>query len=429
MKLSVEDATKEIYANHKVILKTNSGEFRVGDVLRIQSDNNVCGVTVHVVENGDGKILIDKYLCDNLGIKLGGVADVEKIDPKYADIVEITVPEEFLIGGVEKNAINIIKKRLIGKPIYKGNKEAIVIKKEVRLIQINETVPSGIVIPVDSTKFRSIATKRAIKAKGLLREEREDPLITTPKTSFSDIGGLEDVKQELKDNIVDGIKNPEFFRKYGTPPSKTTLLHGPPGTGKTLLAEAVATESGAKLILTGTETYSKWLGESEERIRSKFSKAIENVPCILFFDEIDAIAHVRDGRITDTVVTQIIKAMDYVKDADGVFVIAATNRIDRIDPAIRRRFDYEIEVPLPNEKARKNIFDVHLRNKPLGKDVTTKKLASFTGGCSGSDIETICKKAVRKAMRERGSVKMAHFEEAIKEHTHATGEPASVMYR
>ena len=423
MRLSVEDATKEIYANHKVILKTNSGEFRVGDVLRIQSDNNVCGVTVHVVENGDGKILIDKYLCNNLGIKPGDVADVEKIDPKYADIIEITVPEEFLMEGVEKNAINIIKKRLSGKPIHKGNKEAIVIKKEVRLIQINETVPSGIVIPVDSTKFRSVAVKRAIGVEG------KGALITTPTTSFSDIGGLEDVKQELSDNIIDGIKNPEFFRKYGTLPSKTILLYGPPGTGKTLLAEAVATESGAKLILTGTETYSKWLGESEERIRSKFSKALENAPCILFFDEIDAIAHVRDGRITDTVVTQMIKAMDYVKDADGVFVIAATNRIDRIDPAIRRRFDYELEVPLPNEKTRKNIFDVHLRNKPLGKDVTTKKLASFTGGCSGSDIETICKKAVRKAMREKGSVKMAHFEEAIKEHTHATGEPASVMYR
>nr|QNO46343.1 VCP-like ATPase [Methanosarcinales archaeon ANME-2c ERB4] len=429
MRLSVEDATKEIYANHKVILKTNSGEFRVGDVLRIQSDNNVCGATVHVVENGDGKILIDKYLCDNLGIKPGDVTDVEKIDPKYADIVEITVPEEFLMEGVEKNAINITKKRLIGKPIYKGNKEAIVIKKEVRLIQINETVPSGIVIPVDSTKFRSVAVKRAIKAEGLLRDEREDPLITTPTTSFSDIGGLEDVKQELSDNIIDGIKNPEFFRKYGILPSKTILLYGPPGTGKTLLAEAVATESGAKLILTGTETYSKWLGESEERIRSKFSKALENAPSILFFDEIDAIAHVRDGRITDTVVTQMIKAMDYVKDADGVFVIAATNKIDRIDPAIRRRFDYELEVPLPNEKTRKKIFDVHLRNKPLGKDVTIKKLALFTGGCSGSDIETICKKAVRKAMREKGSVKMAHFEEVIKEHTHATGEPASVMYR
>ncbi|RLG30929.1 hypothetical protein DRO03_02830 [Methanosarcinales archaeon] len=427
MRLSVEDATKEIYANHKVILKTNSGKFRAGDVLRIQSDNNVCGATVHTVENGDEKILIDKYLCDNLGIKLGDVADVEKINPKYADIVEITVPEEFLMEGVEKNAINIIKNRLSGKPVYKGNKEAIVIKKEVRLIQINETVPPGIVISVNSTKFRSVAAKRVSKAEGLPQGDIEVPLIPTPKTSFSDIGGLENVKQELRENIVDGIKNPELSGIYDIL-SKTILLHGPPGTGKTLLAEAVATESGAKLILTGTETYSKWLGESEERIRSKFSKAIENVPCILFFDEIDAIAHVRDGRITDTVVTQIIKAMDYVKNTDGIFIIAATNRIDRIDPAIRRRFDSTIEVPLPNKKTRDTIFDVHLRNKPIEKDVTTKKLASLTGDCSGSDIETICKKAIRKAMHEKGNVNMAHFEEAIKEHTHTTREPASVMY-
>jgi len=428
MKLSAEDATKEIYANHKVILKTDSGEIQKGDVLRIQSGNKICGAIVYAVETGDEKILIDKYLRDNLGIELGGATDVEKMDPKYADIVEITVPKEFLIEGVEKDATNTIKKRLIGKPIYKGNKEAVVIKKKVRLVQINETVPSGIVIPIDSTKFRSVATKRAIKAEWLSRDGGDDLSVTTPEISFSDIGGLEDVKQELKDNIVDGIKNPELFWEYGTSPAKTILLYGPPGTGKTLLAEAVATEAGAKLILTGTETYSKWLGESEERIRSKFSKALKNVPCVLFFDEIDAIAHVRDGRITDTVVTQIIKAMDYVKDADGVFIIAATNRIDRIDPAIRRRFDYGIEVPLPDEKSREKIFDVHLRNKPIEKDVTTKKLASMTRGCSGSDIETICKKAVRKAMREKGTVKMAHFEDVIRGHTHATGERASVIY-
>jgi len=197
MKLSAEDATKEIYANHKVILKTDSGEIQKGDALRIQSGNKICGAIVYAVETGDEKILIDKYLRDNLGIELGGATDVEKMDPKYADIVEITVPEEFLMEGVEKDATNTIKKRLIGKPIYKGNKEAVVIKKKVRLVQINETVPSGIVIPIDSTKFRSVATKRAIKAEWLSRDGGDNLSVTTPEISFSDIGGLEDVKQEL----------------------------------------------------------------------------------------------------------------------------------------------------------------------------------------------------------------------------------------
>ncbi|WP_297458098.1 CDC48 family AAA ATPase [Thermococcus sp.] len=230
-------------------------------------------------------------------------------------------------------------------------------------------------------------------------------LIEIPNVRWEDIGGLEDVKQELREAVEWPLKYPEAFQGLGITPPKGILLYGPPGTGKTLLAKAVANESQANFIaIKGPEVLSKWVGETEKNIREIFRKARQAAPTIIFIDEIDAIAPRRGtdvNRVTDRLINQLLTEMDGIQENSGVVVIGATNRPDIIDPALLRpgRFDRLILVPAPDEKARLEIFRVHTRRVPLAEDVDLEELARRTEGYTGADIEALVREAALTAMR------------------------------
>jgi transitional endoplasmic reticulum ATPase len=224
--------------------------------------------------------------------------------------------------------------------------------------------------------------------------------------TWEQIGGLDDIKRTLIESVVYGIKKPEAFKPLGIKPPKGILLYGPPGTGKTMMAKAVARDCGGHFIpVRGPEIRSKWFGESEEKVRFIFAKAREVAPCVIFFDEIDALVPVR-GReasgLTDSIVNQILTEFDNLKEADGVFVLGATNLPDILDPAILRpgRFDRQIYVPLPDEKQRESIFHIYLcDNTKLDPNVNILELARITEGFSGADISEVCYLAGRYALR------------------------------
>ncbi|NJE41679.1 CDC48 family AAA ATPase [Thermococcus sp. GR6] len=230
-------------------------------------------------------------------------------------------------------------------------------------------------------------------------------LIEMPNVRWEDIGGLDEVKQELREAVEWPLKYPKAFQRLGIDPPRGVLLYGPPGTGKTLLAKAVATESEANFIgIRGPEVLSKWVGESEKRIREIFRKARQAAPTVIFIDEIDAIAPARGSdmnRVTDRLINQLLTEMDGIEKNSGVVVIAATNRPDILDPALLRpgRFDRLILVPAPDEKARLEILKVHTRRVPLAKDVNLRELAKKTEGYSGADLEALVREAALIAMR------------------------------
>jgi transitional endoplasmic reticulum ATPase len=248
--------------------------------------------------------------------------------------------------------------------------------------------------------------------------------IEVPRVRWEDVGGLENVKQELREAVEWPLKYPERFKKFGLRPPKGILLFGPPGTGKTLLAKAVATESGANFIaVRGPEIFSKWVGESEKTVREIFRKARMAAPAVIFIDEIDALATARglggDSLVSERVVAQLLAEMDGVKALENVVVIAATNRPDLVDPALLRpgRFDRIIYVPPPDFRARLEILLIHTKATPLAKDVDLEELARRTEGYSGADLELLVREATFLALREdinAKEVSMRHFEEALR---------------
>ncbi len=250
-------------------------------------------------------------------------------------------------------------------------------------------------------------------------------LVEVPDVKWEDIGGLEQVKQILREAVELPFRNPEIFEMAGIRPTKGILLFGPPGTGKTLLAKAVATESEANFIaVRGPELLSKWVGESERGIREVFKKARQAAPCVVFFDEIDAIAPARgmrfgDSGVTERMVNQLLTEMDGIQTLKNVVVIAATNRIDIIDPALLRpgRFDSIIYVPPPDLSARVSILKIHTRKMPLDSNVDLNDIAARTEGYTGADLEALCREAGMIAIRENLKplkVTKEHFEQALK---------------
>jgi transitional endoplasmic reticulum ATPase len=250
-------------------------------------------------------------------------------------------------------------------------------------------------------------------------------LVQVPDIKWDDIGGLESAKQELQEAVEWPLKYPESFEKFGVRPPRGVLIYGPPGTGKTLLAKAVANESDANFIaVKGPELLSKWVGESEKGVREVFRKARQTAPTVIFFDEIDSIASTRGGSSTDSgvtqrVVNQLLTEIDGLEELQDVAVIAATNRVDIIDPALTRpgRFDRHVKVDDPDEDARVAIFKVHTAKMPLADDVDLQVLAKRTDGFVGADIEAVCREAVMLTLRESlesEKVDMKHFKEAMK---------------
>ncbi len=248
--------------------------------------------------------------------------------------------------------------------------------------------------------------------------------IESPNVHWDKIGGLDDVKKELEETLEWPIKRRKDFERLNIKPPRGVLLYGAPGTGKTLLAKAVATETEANFILIkGPELLSKWVGESERAVRKIFEKARQSSPCIICFDEIDAIAPRRgvsaDSHATERVINQLLTEMDGLQSLNEVMVVATTNRPDIIDPAFLRpgRFDRIIYIGVPDKKARKAIFEVHTKNMPLAKDIDINKMAEKTENYVGADIEAICREAAIFALREdikTKNIRMKHFQEAMK---------------
>jgi transitional endoplasmic reticulum ATPase len=250
-------------------------------------------------------------------------------------------------------------------------------------------------------------------------------LVEKPNVRWDDVGGLTKVKQQLREAVEAPLKYPEVFEGMGIRAPKGVLLFGPPGTGKTLLAKAVATETEANFIsVRGPEVFNKYVGESEKAVREFFKKARQVAPCVLFFDEIDAILGARgmrdDSGVSQRIVNQFLADLDGMQSLQNVFVIGATNRADIIDPAALRpgRFDSVVFVPPPDRDARVDIFKVHTRKMPLADDVNLEKLADMTDGFSGADIENLVREAAMAAVRSDWKTKpvhMKHFKAALEE--------------
>ncbi len=250
-------------------------------------------------------------------------------------------------------------------------------------------------------------------------------MVEIPSVNWTDVGGLDNVKQEIIEAVEWPINNPNKFVEMGIKPPKGILLFGPPGTGKTLVAQAVATASNVNFIsVKGPQMIAKWVGDSEKAIRETFKKARQVSPCIIFFDEIDSIAPMRtatsrDGNMSERIVNQLLTELDGLEPLKDIVVIAATNRPDIIDPALLRsgRFDRLVLVGPPVRQGRIKIFKIHTKGIPLADDVNIETLADMTEGYVGADVESVCREAVMLALRsdfETNTVTMAYFEEALK---------------
>ena len=280
----------------------------------------------------------------------------------------------------------------------------VVLRKLLPELKLKEDEP----IPKEFLEKLKIGQEDFLEALKTVRPSAmREVLVEIPNIKWDDIGGLVEVKQELKEVVEWPLKYPESFTTLGVNPPKGILLYGPPGTGKTLLAKAVAKESEANFILVkGPELLTKWVGESEKAVRKVFKRARQTSPTIIFFDEIDSLAPKRGmnsgSNVTETVVNQLLTEMDGLEDLTNVVVIAATNRPDILDTALLRpgRFDRIIHVPIPDLEARKAIFAVHTKPMPLAPDVNIDALAEKTEGYVGADIESVCREAAIFMLRE-----------------------------
>ena len=231
-------------------------------------------------------------------------------------------------------------------------------------------------------------------------------LIKKPNVKWTDVAGLKEAKEKLKELVELPLLRPDLYRAAGIKPSKGILLYGPPGTGKTLLAKAVATESNANFIsVKGPELISKWVGESEKHVRDIFKKANQVSPSIIFFDEFDSISKSRGSGIgsgsSEKVVNQLLTELDGVEELENVIIIAATNRKDLIDPALLRpgRIESHVELTNPDDETIEKIFEVHTRKMPLEKSVSLKELGKKAKGWNGAEIESACRRAGLNAIK------------------------------
>ena len=344
-------------------------------------------------DRGTGLVRIDGYTRNKLDVGIGDTIEVKKVESKDAKSITFAPTEPLRIIGAEQ----YLAESLNGQLMTKGDIIPLnVMGQRIDLVVIS-TDPSGPIIINDATKVTvSEDSAKAVQAS----QEGKVPSIT-----YEDIGGIRNEIARVREMIELPLRHPELFKRLGVEAPKGVLLHGPPGTGKTLLARAVANETNANFYsIGGPEIMSKYYGESEEKLRNVFEQAEKNAPSIIFIDEIDSIAPKREevsGEVERRIVAQLLSLMDGLKSRGKVVVIGATNRVNAIDPALRRpgRFDRELEIGVPDREGRLEILQIHTRGMPLAKDVNLEKLADISHGFVGADLQSLSKEAGMRSLR------------------------------
>jgi transitional endoplasmic reticulum ATPase len=339
------------------------------------------------------------------------------------EMIDIHTRNMPLGNDVDKEWLASVTYGYVGADISALAKEAAMLALRRNLPEISwkeqEEIPTKIMENLRVTKEDFGNALKMIEPSAM-----REVMVEIPKVTWNDVGGLESVKQSLKEVVEWPLKNPEAFTRMGIRPPTGVLLYGPPGTGKTMLAKAVANESGANFIsVKGPEVMSKWVGESEKHVREIFKRAKQVAPTIIFLDEMDSIAPRRGleagTRVHENIVSQILTEMSGLEELHNVVVIAATNRPDMLDQAVLRpgRFDRQVLVGAPDEKARLEILKIHTKNMPIAKEIDLKKLAKETDGYSGADLEAMAREAALNALRKNfkaKSVTKSDFTESMK---------------
>ena len=346
-------------------------------------------------------VRIDGFTRQNADVGIGERVTIRKAEATKAEKLVLAPPEEASVQ-FGSDAAGMVKRQILKRPVVERDIVPVMSStnhpfmrspgQAIPLIAV-ETEPEGVCLVTEDTEV----------------ELREEPISGFEKTgggiTYEDIGGLQGEIQRVREMVELPMKHPQIFKKLGIEPPQGVLLHGPPGTGKTLLAKAVANETSASFFsIAGPEIISKYYGESEQQLREIFEDAKDETPSIIFIDELDSIAPKREdvtGEVERRVVAQLLTMMDGLETRGQVIVIAATNRVDSVDPALRRpgRFDREIEIGVPDEEGRKEILQIHTRGMPLSDDVSLDHLADETHGFVGADIESLTKEAAMKALR------------------------------
>ncbi|OGS42658.1 MAG: ATPase [Euryarchaeota archaeon RBG_16_62_10] len=371
----------------------------VGEIIEIIGKKRTAAKVFRAAheDEGQGIIRIDGMIRGNAGVSIGEKVVIARSEahPAQKVVVAPKIPHGKRVkfgAGVE----GLFKKGLLNRAVIKGDE---IIIPNIALMGgflpfvVVSTTPSGIVQVGDFTEL-SVKT-----------EPVEVTTIERPSVTYEDIGGLEGELQRIREMIEMPLKHPEVFSRLGIDPPKGVLLYGPPGTGKTLIARAVANEAGANFYaIQGPEIMSKFYGASEERLRDIFTEAEKNAPSVIFIDELDSIAPRRDevqGEVERRVVAQLLTLMDGLTARGNVIVIAATNREDAIDPALRRpgRFDREIQIGVPTVDGRKEVFQIHTRGMPLEENFHLDHIAKITHGFVGADIAALAREAAMKCLR------------------------------
>jgi len=366
-----------------------------GDIIEIKGKSKSTAAIVwpaHPSDEGLGFVRIDGYLRQNIGVGIGDKVLVMKTEAKDAEKVTIAPP----MGQrppLSPEFANYAKVRLENRPISKGDSLPISMFGLVFNFIVVQVTPHGI---VRITKDTALTVKE---------EPVSESEVRIADVHYEDLGGLKTEIQKIREMVEYPIRYPELFERLGIEPPKGVLLFGSPGTGKTLLAKAVANESDAHFVsISGPELVSKFVGESEEKLRGIFREANEKAPSIIFMDEIDAIAPKREeatNEVERRMVSQLLTLMDGMATRGQVIVLAATNRPDAVDPALRRpgRFDREIEIGIPDTPSRNEILQIHTRNMPVSKDVDLNELAAITHGYTGADLSALVKEAAMVSLR------------------------------
>ena len=368
-----------------------------GDILLIVGKRETAAVVWRSPIQDENKeiIRIDGLTRKNADVSIGDKVTVSKANPKPAERIVISpalkdLPHIQFANGID----NFIKKALLKRPVHKD---------DTIIIQGIALMGSQLPFIVSSTKPKGIVQITVETQIKITKEKIDEDIISS--VAYEDIGGLGEELRRVREIIELPLKHQELFDRLGITPPKGVLLHGPPGTGKTLIAKAVASESGANFYsIQGPEIMNKYYGQSEQNLRDRFKEAQDNPPAIIFIDEIDSIAPKRDevkGEVERRVVAQLLTLMDGLEESGRLIVIAATNRVGDIDPALRRpgRFDREIEIGVPDVTGRIEVLQVHTRNMPLADDVDLEELAGMTHGFVGADVVALAREAAMKCLR------------------------------